>query len=317
MKKLLKKMILYIALILISLEILIRMFHLTKDYPDRYVDEYGVEKWLPNQNGYSVTGNRRQNFSEYHINNFGYNSYREFKPSKEKVEIALVGDSFIEGFHQNYYNSLGKKIENRLEGVEVYEYGYAGYDFADQLHLISEYQEQFSLIDFVILGLKFDNDLTRGEYKVIQDRMVLESPLYKAIREVKLLVYLRSIGAFEIPKRLIDKILTIGKPKTNKLSNQENIKQKQQLNATFIENFKSLVKTYGYDKSRFVLLLDSNETPNDFLLFLKKNHYKYIDFSLKLDESKRPTTLIYDKHWNNHGRTLIAEMIVDFIQKTK
>src|SRR5690606_22578843 len=270
-----------------------------------------------NQNGYSVTGNRRQNFSEYHINSFGYNSYREFKPSKDKVEIALVGDSFIEGFHQNYYNSIGRKIENRLDGVEVYEYGYAGYDFADQIHLINKYKEQFDLIDFVILGLKFENDLTRGKYAVVEDRMKLESPLYKAIRQIKLLVYLRSIGGGEIAKRFVNNLLASVKPKNSQSSIQENDKEKQQLSALYIENFKSLVNTYGFDKSRFILLLDSKETSDDFLLYLKNNNFKYIDFSEKLEKSKRPTTLIYDKHWNNHGRNLIAELVVEYIKKEK
>jgi hypothetical protein len=54
--------------------------------------------------------------SEFHINNSGYNFYRAFTPSKDKVEIALVGDSFVEGFHQNYYNSIGKKTGKYAAG---------------------------------------------------------------------------------------------------------------------------------------------------------------------------------------------------------
>jgi hypothetical protein len=96
MKKLFLKSLLYLVLIVLVLELLVRIFHLTKDYPVRYVDKFEVEKWVPNQEGYSVTGNRRQNFSKFYINNSGFNSYREFTPSKDKVEIALVGDSFIE-----------------------------------------------------------------------------------------------------------------------------------------------------------------------------------------------------------------------------
>ena len=133
MKKLLIKSMIYFFLLLLSLEVWVRVLHLHKDSPYRYVDEYQVEKWVPNQQGHSVTGNRRQNFSKFYINKSGFNSYREFTPTKDKVEVAIVGDSFIEGFHQNYLNSTGKKIENRLENIEVYEYGYAGYDFADEL----------------------------------------------------------------------------------------------------------------------------------------------------------------------------------------
>lgn len=315
MKKLFFKIFIYSVLILLALEIWVRVFHLTRDYPVRYIDKYGVEKWAPNQNGFSVTGNRRQNFSEYNINKFGYNSYREFNPSKDKVEIALVGDSFIEGFHQNYYNSIGKKIENKLKGVEVYEYGYAGYDFADQLHLISQYKKQFDLIDYVILGIKFDNDLTRGEYHIVQERIVLESPAYKAMRQIKLLVYLQNIGAFDAPRELVRKILSGGRGEgqSRKLSKDEEAKLQKNLEEKFLLNFESLVNIYGYDKNRFVLLLDSEITPALFLNYLNTNGYKYIDVSIALKKSKTPTTLIYDMHWNNHGRNLIANLIVNKI----
>jgi hypothetical protein len=315
MKKLFIKSGLYAVLILIALELWVRVFYLTKDYPVRYVDDYGVEKWVPNQDGYSVTGNRRQNFSKYHINDFGYNSYREYKPSRDKVEIALVGDSFIEGFHQNYYNSIGKKIESKLSGVEVYEYGYAGYDLADQLHLITQYKKQFDLIDHVVLGLKFENDLGRGEYNVVQERMVLESPTYKAMRQIKLLVYLQNIGAFDAPRELVRKLLSREREHNQKPTKAEEEKFQKELELKCIKNFESLIGLYGFDKSKFVFLLDSEFTPKVFLSYLKKHGFKYIDFHEALIKSKTPTTLVYDMHWNNHGRKLIAELIANYFKK--
>ncbi len=310
MKKLFLKTTLYIVLVLISLEGIVRVFHLAKDNPARYIDKHKVEKWVPNQEGYSVTGNRRQNFSKFYINNSGYNSYREFTPSKEKTEIALVGDSFIEGFHQHYYNSIGKKIENRLEGVEVYEYGYAGYDLADQLHLIWAYKDQFDLIDHVVLGFKFENDLTRDEYHVVKDRMQLESPLYKNLRRIKLLVYAQNIGILDPVRNVISRILMLGKKSNNtkKVATQKEIEEKQ---LKYLENFKSLIDIYGFDKARFVFLLDSNKTPGVFLDYLDHSGLKYIDTYHELSKSKTPTTLIYDRHWNNHGRNIIASLIVE------
>ena len=314
MKKLFIKILIYSVLILLLLESLVRIFHLTKDYPDRYVDQYGVEKWVPNQSGYSVTGIRRQNVSEYHINNFGYNSYREFKPTKDKIEIALVGDSFIEGFHQNYNNSIGKKIEKRLPSVEVYEYGYAGYDLADQLHLINKYKETFDLIDYVILGLKFDNDLTRSRYEILEKRMKLESPLYRSLRQIKLLVYLQHIGAFDSARELTRKILSIGK-NNNSLKNEDSNDFQNKRNLEYIENFKKLVKTYGFNKTRFMFLLDKENTPEIFIDYLNTNNYAYIDYSEAFKKAKRSTTLIYDMHWNNLGRKIIADLISQKIKK--
>lgn len=317
MKKIFFKSLLYLVLIVLVLELLVRIFYLAKDHPVRIVDEYNVEKWKPNQEGYSVTGNRRQNFSKFYINNSGYNSYREFTPSKDKVEIALVGDSFIEGFHQNYYNSIGKKIEDRLIDVEVYEYGYSGYDFADQLHLIHQYKSTFDLIDHVIIGIKFENDLNRGEYNLVQERMKLESPIYRAMRQIKLLVYLQNIGAFDAPRSLMRKLFSGGSNNVVIMSEQEEIRLQKELETSYIKNFENLVKIYNFDKERFILFLDSKKNPLIFLEYLHHNDFKFIDFSKALSNTKTPTTLIYDKHWNNHGRNIIAELIANYIRNTK
>ncbi len=319
MRKLILKSGLYVFLILLGLEGLVRIFHLGKDTPTRFLDEHKVEKWVPNQNGFSVTGNRRQNFSEFRINNSGFNSYREFTPTKDTEEIALVGDSFIEGFHQNYYNSIGKKIENMLPDIEVYEYGYAGYDFADQLHLIHSYKEQFNLIDHVILGIKFSNDLTRNEYKVVAGRLALESTTNRLLKKSKLLVYCKNIGILDPPQKLVYKTLNLIRPKSTpkKLSEAEIEKRKKEKENKFLENFESLILKYGYDKNRFTLLLDASKTSPVFMNYLKENNFTYIDFSEPFEASDRSTTLIYDRHWNNHGRELIAKEIVTYIQKKK
>jgi hypothetical protein len=318
MKKLFLKCMVYAILIVIALEVYIRVFHLTKDYPSRYIDDYEVEKWVPNQSGYSVTGNRRQNFSEYHINASGFNSYREYNPTKEDVEIALVGDSFIEGFHQNYNNSIGKKVEDQLKDINVYEFGYAGYDFADQLHLVNSYKKEFDLIDHVILGLKFENDLTRGEYNVVKDRMKLETPLYKNLRKIKILAYLQSIGILDPVKKAPGKLIAFfkGQPELKKeVSDDEKDLIERKNNEIYLENFKKLIDKYGYDKERFILLIDKNATPQFFLEYLENNNFGYVDFSEALTASKTPTTLIYDKHWNNKGRSIIADVIVNHIKK--
>jgi hypothetical protein len=315
MKKLFLRLLFYGFCIAIVLEVLVRVFHLTKDYPVRFVDERGVERWVPNQEGYSVTGNRRQNFSKFNINSSGFNSFRDFDPTQESIEVALVGDSFIEGFHQDYRRSIGKKIERQLHDVAVYDIGYAGYDFADQLHLIYQYQSFFDLIDQVVINLKFEDDLTRPKYEVSKSRMKLESPLYRSLRQIKLLVYLQNIGAFTSATELTQKLLSFGQEKQlpQPIEDSNMIQKKNQ---KYLNNFKSLVDTYGFNKSRYVLLLDKSNTPTMFLDYLDKQNYAYIDFGEKINHSKAPTTLIYDKHWNNYGRSLVASLIADYISKT-
>lgn len=317
MIKLFLKIGLYLLLMLFILEALVRLFHLAKDTPNRFIDEYQVEKWTPNQHGYEVTGNRRQNFTKFKINNSGYNSYREFTPTKETTEIALVGDSFIQGFHQNYDNSIGKKIESTMPNVQVYEYGYAGYDFADQIHLVNRYKNNFDLIDHVVLYLDFKTDLTRNKYEVIKYRLALQTPLNNALKKCKLLVYIKNIGLLDPPKRFIAKIINTIKGNTNAsakaIKHEELNKVELTKNKKHIANFKNLVKLYNYDKDRFSLLLDASKTPPEFLNYLNKNNFKIIDFNKEFKTATQPTYLIYDQHWNNYGRTLIAKKITESI----
>ncbi|MDO5980467.1 hypothetical protein [Flavivirga spongiicola] len=313
MKKLFIKCILYLFLILIALEVFVRVFHLYTEVPIRYIDEFGVEKSLPNQTGYAVTGNRRQNHSEYKINNFGFNSYRDFTPSKDKIEIAIIGDSFIEGMHQDYYDSTGKKIENKLKNIEVYEYGYAGYDLADQLNLVNIYKEHFKLVDHIIIYLKYDEDLERVEYKPNNERIaLLKSPLFRMRDKIKLLSYASSIGIVDPIKNMAISIINRGvKPKavdtTYKID--EDLKR--------LENFKALIDTFGFDKSKMSFLLNSKATNKDFLDYCKANGFQIIDYGILFEESEQTPTLIYDQHWNDHGRELISKEIAKYFSQSK
>lgn len=320
MKKFILKIVLYIFLILVVLEITVRIFHLYTEDPPRYIDIYGVEKRVPGNRGYAVTGNRNQDVAEFHINNAGFNSYRDYLPTKDKFEIALIGDSFIEGFHQNYYNSIGKKIEDRLKGAEVYEYGYSGYDLANQLQLINAYQKDFELIDEVILYMNYKNDLARGEYKPDTARIaMLSSPLFKIRNHIKLLAYGSKIGILEPIKHLVTgKAFNINAKgyKTNEIET-ETPGEKLERDQRYLANFKNLVELYGYDKTKTTLLLDSTKTSKSFLDYCDANGYKYIDFSNIFKESTKATTLIYDWHWNDHGRELIAQVISGYIKKIR
>ncbi|WP_431124051.1 hypothetical protein [Flagellimonas flava] len=317
MKKLVLKLLLYIFLILLLLEIMVRAFHLYAEDPPRFIDDLGVEKRVPGYRGYSVTGNRNQNFSEFNINKAGFNSHREFTPSKDKYEIALIGDSFIEGFHQDFDNSIAVKIEAQLDDTEVYQYGYAGYDLANQMHLIHAYKQQFDLTDEIILYLNYQSDLYRGSYEPNVGRIKkLSSTIFKVRDNIKLLSYGSKIGVIEPIKNLLTGRSLDDNPDQRfqehleKLEHQETPETQKQ----FLDNFKSLVELYGYDKCKTTLLLDSRKTSDSFLKYCRENNFKYIDFAPTFELSEKPVTLIYDRHWNNHGRDLIAKVVSEYFK---
>ncbi|WP_445384788.1 hypothetical protein ACT6NV_12550 [Robiginitalea sp. IMCC44478] len=307
------RIVIYGLLIICLLEGLVRIFHLHKDTPSRMIDSYGVEKWVPNQSGYSVTGNRRQNVGEYRINASGFNSYREFNPTDEAYEVALVGDSFIEGFHQDYDESIGNKIEKQLPDISVYEYGYAGYDLADELHLIKAYDSAFQKIDKIFIYLKYPDDLRRDAYSVSQERMRLEKGVYRFLKNSKLLVYCQNIGLLSAITRPISKLKAVLIPKDNSprdTDNSPSAKEKK-----YLSNFKKLWEEWVADTGKIVLLLDAKTFPKEFIQHLKEQDISYLDYGPTLDKAVKPVTLIYDQHWNDYGRELVAGQIIQTIKK--
>lgn len=312
MKKFLIQTVVYIFLILIALELLVRALHLYTEDPPRFIDENGVEKRVPGHNGYAVTGNRNQNFSEFDINSSGFNSHREFKPTKDKIEIAIIGDSFIEGFHQDYYDSTGKKIEDQLDSIEVYQYGYAGYDLANQMHLIKAYKEQFDLIDEIFIYLNYESDLSRGVYKPNKQRIaMLRSTVFKIRDNIKLLSYGSKIGIVDPIKKLVTGDAFQDKNQGYETNEVQTSPRREERN---LENFKNLISLYGLDKCKTTILLDSRKTSPSFLAYCEQNGIKYLDFAPTFEKTTKPVTLIYDHHWNNHGRELIAKVVADYIK---
>ncbi|MEM9075504.1 MAG: hypothetical protein AAGC43_00630 [Bacteroidota bacterium] len=289
-------------LIFLVLEILVRFFHLYNDMPDWFLADDKTYKRVPGQEGYAVFGNRKQNVSAYRINQSGYNSFREFNPTEEGIEVAILGDSFIEGLHQDYHNSIGKKIEDELKHVHVYEYGHSNFDLADQMFLVQANEEIFSKIDFIIFEFKYFDDLLRAEYSIENRRVV-----FPLLRYSKLLTYFLDIGLVDSVKKVLRNFNIGQTPRKVDKTDKDSL---------FLNNFKSLISKYGIDKTKSAFLLNSNDTNVEFLGFLKNNGIPIIDYGDGLKKScDSPTTLIFDRHWNDNGRNIVAEAIIDFFKR--
>lgn len=316
MFKIFKKLFVYFVLVLLCLELLVRLFHLHDEQPVRYAGGLGVEKWVPNQTEYSVTGNRKQNVGIYRINNFGFNSVHDnYDPKDDELEIAIVGDSFIEGFHEDYTNSLGQQIEKGIETGKVLEFGYAGYDLADELFLIDTYSNLFDKIDHTYIYLKYTDDLDR-DHHVLSSRLNLDTPITKLAKNIKLLLYIKKMGMLDpvlkIPERIKNFISGKEEEVELKVNNDKNFSKEDALK---LNNFKKLIETYPIDKNKNTLLLDTSLCSKDFLTYLKENNYSILDIDSVFKDSKKPTTLIYDEHWSDHGRKLMAKLLINDIKR--
>ena len=185
------------------------------------------------------------------------------------------------------------------------------------MHLAHTYKKQFELVDKIIIYLNYESDLSRGEYQPNYNRInMLNSTIFKIRDNIKLLAYGSKIGILEPLKRMVQG-KAFNEPesgfKTNDIELSE--EQRAEVNEVRLQNFKSLVELYGFDNSKTAILLDSRKTSKGFMTYCKAQKIDIIDFSKAFENSKKPTTLIYDKHWNDHGRTLIAQKIVGYLKK--
>jgi hypothetical protein len=133
------------------------------------------------------------------------------------------------------------------------------------------------------------------------------------------LAYGSKIGILEPIKRLVSGN-AFKEPKNGYQTNEVktiNETEQKTIDLQRIENFKSLINAYGFDKSKTSILLDSRKTSQRFLDFCTENSIAIIDFAENFKKSKKATTLIYDWHWNSHGRSIIASTIADYINTKK
>ncbi len=94
-------------------------------------------------------------------------------------------------------------------------------------------------------------------------------------------------------------------------------KKEEQLkkDLVYLENFKNLVNTYGFDKQKISFLLNSKTTSNIFLDYCKLNGYQIIDIANAFENTNKSPTLIFDMHWNNYGRELVASVIANYFKE--
>jgi hypothetical protein len=140
-----KRFIIYITITLsvylILLELTTRVFDLSgHTIPEANLNNNKLCR--PNTEGIWVKGGMREIYSHYKINNQGFNSLKDYSNLDEnKVSIAIIGDSYVEGFHVDVENSIGRILEEEFENsVEVHEYAKSGGNIVDFSQMFNKFE---------------------------------------------------------------------------------------------------------------------------------------------------------------------------------
>lgn len=286
--------ILFIITFLIG-ELICRFSPIVSDVPIRgNRDGYYLLK--ERQNGIYIRGKLpRWLNAEYSINNYGFNSSKDYFFDKDlKPKIAIIGDSFVEGFQVDVTKSIGRLVEQLNPNYEVYELGLSGFNFFDYQELYQKYNLQNFEKVFILLD-KNDVLTTKSDKVVFTKDIEIKERVFRKIYNSSMFFKYLNFNHGII--REIQRIFIT----FNSINNIFSFSNKKQIQPFDINQF---IKS----NHNIELILKSKK---DTLL---KNYYPDLNF-ITIKEELTPIDFGFDKHWNLNGRKNVANTILRRMRK--
>jgi hypothetical protein len=229
--------------------------------------------------------------SHYVINGQGYNSLLDYnQKDTAKINIALVGDSYIQGFQVNVGNSIGRLLDSITDGLTVtHEYGHSGGNINDFIYLIDSlyviYDQVFVLMTEKDLSPRKPSYINRGRQQTSPP-----SFLRQVYANSSALRYLNINHGINI------KVSTLLREGPNALHILKNLLLSKQ-NSDEIQSFE------GYYKKLAAIAGLTNVT----ILFEegKFNPIEARDYRIRtklIEHELMPKNCGFDSHWNVNGR---------------
>ena len=281
----------FMIVIFILFEIVIRVFHLTPDIPQREIVD-GVQKYKPHQSGYFNANSTEK----WKINEFGW-------PGLSNIDsatiVAILGDSFIENFHNPYKCHQASYLKSVFPEISFFEAARSGMSLIEELEVRQQLEKQIKpLVSLIYISesdiiesiqeIRLINDVTQfslSSGNVIQGE--LKAPFLKnVLYNIKALHYLY----LNRPKN--DSFVP-----SNKATDRTNLELHNKKITAFID---AITENYNLSAVVFIFhpqtdkdLISLFEDRNLEVLSLRSSDYKAWQFS-------------NDSHWNCEGHKSAA-----------
>ena len=91
----------------------------------------------------------------YKSNDVGARDSIDYLSLSTHNNVAIIGDSFVEGFHVDADKSIGRQIELKNDNYQVYEFGQAGFNYFNykeiyQKYSLNNFDHVFLIIDLYL-----------------------------------------------------------------------------------------------------------------------------------------------------------------------
>jgi hypothetical protein len=286
----------------VSLEISLRVFGLAaQTMPTKNVDNNYV--FEPGKSGFWVRGGLKEINSYYAINKQGFNSIVDYTDLDNKnLNIALIGDSYIQGFHTDANYSIGRQLEDMLgPNVVVYEFGRAGGNIVDYGLVYEEYVKNKKYDFIFILATDKDLALEKASFMGKGNRVPGKDLTRKIYDNVHLLRYLNINHGLGVH---FNKLINNGPDSIDRIHNNnlssDIITKESYLNSVNEDALKLLPED--------VIFLYEGGRLDD--VFIENFDFKF----KKVIHSKTPKDHGLDAHWNINGRYNCAKSMAEYIQ---
>lgn len=298
MKKRIINILTFLIIFLVVAEITVRLKNAVNDIPQRRIDEFGIQKYYPNQKGFWRGGTHAWN-----INELGWPGVL---PENYDNLISVIGDSFIENFmnpnecHQSVY------LKKRLKKYNFIEAGRSGVSFIESME-ITKQLKKFNPIDNLIYVK--DNDFYQSlvevapadditQFSINKDTIVygkMKSPGLKKI------LYNWKFAYFLYNKK--DMVL-------NLFSTNEHISFDEKMSKNLEQNLAKVSELLDFVKANYIVEdITLVFHPKSSETIIEKCRSIGFDIIKLNSENDKSWTFENDHHWTCYGHEKAADQI--------
>jgi len=305
MGQFLKKCALFLIIGVFIAEIITRMFFITSDIPSRFIDEKGIQKYIPNQTGKWKGGNHGWSINEQ--------GWPGDLPESYNNLITIIGDSFIENFMNPEECHQAVFLKNLVPELNFMEASRSGVSFIEAMEITKELDSLSPRLQLIfmhnsdleesILQLKKHQDITQldiNNKKIIHGE--LKSPGLKSILyNWKFVYYLYNR-------------LQSGQPKNTKTQNAKitvplpNSNEEQNIRESIKLLLEYTISNYNIEDKVLVFRPDAN---TEVIKLTKEMGFKTLHLQITNDDS---WSFDYDNHWTCIGHQKAAEQVSKFLK---
>lgn len=345
-----------LAFTFLLLEAIFRWIIPSSNQPDYFFDrQYGILKFnnYHNQNGLYTIGKFAEQRGHWSINNAGWNSPYDYKSSKSKKRIAIIGDSYIEALMIDNTNTYPSILNKRLvKDYEVYSFGISGAPLSQYLNMSRYVVKEFNpdILIFNIIHNDFDESLRKysespffSTIDLITDTTAIEVPpkayttstLRSTLKKSAFIRYLlfnvhalATLNAFSLEAK--EKSNTLPVTVNANINVSQSQKRVKEITYAVTYACKTIKKENSNKRIIFVMDASRNDIYTNTLekcnvcflnAIMKKavleNEMEFIDltghFYSTWIKEHKPFNSAIDFHWNEYGHKIVADTLYEYL----